>query len=137
MRSGRRSQTPTASQKIKREEEKSMKLYDLNGIINFDFDIADNEIDASFYIELVEINPKYAKQIEVVKIDNNLIICKLTDFLRNHKTAIKKYLSNNYYEGQQLNYLMEILISNDITADYGEAVYHFINYDLYDFLTQN
>lgn len=112
-----------------------MKLYDLNGIINFDFDIADNEIDASFYIELAEINPKYAKQIEVIKIDNNLIICKLTDFLRNHKTAIKKYLSNNYFQGEQLSCLLGILTADDITADGGEAVYHFINYDLYDFLT--
>lgn len=115
-----------------------MMLNELNGIIDFNFDIADDEIDARFYIELAEINSKYAKQIKVVRIDRDLIVCKLTDFLRHHKTAIKKYLVENYYKSEQLNYLInQICKADNITDDGGEAVYHFINYDLYDFLTQN
>lgn len=123
-----------------------MKLFELIGIIDFEFDIADDEIDASFYIGLDEIRRDYSKEIEVVRIDRELIVCKLTDFLRRkaqfHPNQIKKYLEDSYYEGEQRTYLIEQLTKRqspetpdaDITDDGGEAVYHFIEHDMYDFL---
>lgn len=114
-----------------------MKLYELKNIIDFTFDLADNEVDAQFYIELDEINEKYAKQIEVSKIWKDCVTCKLTDFIRKHKTAIRKYLCDNYYNGEQRNYLLYNLTgTDDILSDGGEAVYHFITNDMYEFLTQ-
>ena len=38
-----------------------MKLSDLKSILQFDTDFADNEIDATFYTEIDDILPKYAK----------------------------------------------------------------------------
>lgn len=115
-----------------------MKLYELNGIIEYTFDLTDNEVYGRFYIELDEIKPEFAKEIEVVKIDRDTVNCKLTDFIRNHRAAIKKYLVDNYHDGEQRRYLIKQLCKNeDITDDGGEAVYHFIENDFYDFLTQN
>ncbi len=114
-----------------------MKLNQLNNIINFSFDLTDNEVDGSFYIELDEVNPKYAKQIEVVKISKGFVCCKFTDFIRHHKTAIKKYLNDYYIDCDTKTYLINQLCkSEDILDDGGEAVYHFIENDFYDFLTQ-
>lgn len=123
-----------------------LTLSDLKNVIAFTFDIADDEIDGSFYIELDEINEEYLG-IEVVKIDRDLIICKLTDFLRRlatfHPNLIENYLNDNYYDGKQKDYLIKQLTKRkcgsnkgDITDDGGEAVYHFITNDMYDFLTQ-
>ena len=125
-----------------------MTLNDLKGIIDFTFDIADDEVCGSFYIELDEINEKYLG-IEVVKIERELITCKLTDFLRRmarfHPSTITGYLNENYYDGEQKDYLLKQLTRRpshtnqfkaDITDDGGEAVYHFIENDMYDFLTQ-
>lgn len=125
-----------------------MTLIDLKGVIDFEFDIADDEIDASFYIGMDEIREDYAKEIEVVRIDRELVVCKLTDFLRRkaqfHPSEIKKYLEDSYYEGEQRTYLIEQLTKRkshltpkaDITDDGGEAVYHFIEHDMYDFLQE-
>ena len=114
-----------------------MKLKDLKDVIRFSFDFADDEIDSSFYVELEAINEKYLKQIEVVKISQNYVICKFTDFLRKHKTAIKKYLLETYNKGETLDWLINnLVVADDITADGGEAVWHFMEYDLADFLTQ-
>lgn len=123
-----------------------LTLSDLKNVIAFTFDIADDEIDGSFYIELDEINEEYLG-IEVVKIDRDLIICKLTDFLRRlatfHPNLIENYLNDNYYDGKQKDCLIKQLTKRkcgsnkgDITDDGGEAVYHFITNDMYDFLTQ-
>ena len=120
-----------------------MTLYELKNIIDFTFDIADDEIDASFYIDLDEIPEAYSSQIEVVKIRDNLIVCRLTDFLRHqanfHPGRILKYLNENYYDGDQKEYLKTQLTKRkkdeDITDDGGEAVYQFIDCDLYDYLT--
>ena len=125
-----------------------MTLKDLKGVIDFTFDLADTEIDASFYIELDEINPVYLSQIEVEVIREDVVICNLTKFLRRIATykpgLIIDYLDNNYYPGGQKDYLLKQLTkrqiatdnNGDITDDGGEAVYHFINCDMYDFLTQ-
>ena len=116
-----------------------MKLQDLKNVISFSFDLADDEIDATVYIELSAINEKYAKKIEVVKISHNYVVCKFTDFFRKNKTAIKKYLLDNYNKGERLKWLMENLVYvDDITAseDNAEAIWYFMKYDLEDFLTQ-
>jgi hypothetical protein len=124
-----------------------MTLNDLKGIIGFTFDLTDNEIDARFYIELDEIKNKRALDIEVVKIERDVVTCKLTDFLRRVATFapsdIVSYLSDNYNDGEQKDYLIKQLTKRkcgsnkgDVTDDGGDAVWHFINYDMYDFITK-
>ena len=114
-----------------------MKLNDLKGVIDFTFDLTDNEVCGRFYIELDEINPKYAKQIEVVTIGTDYVTCKLTDFLRHHKTAIKRHLLDTYNPSPNRDYMINTLTNSDnITEDGGEAVFCFIEVDMYDFLTQ-
>lgn len=124
-----------------------MTLNDLKNVIDFTFDLEDDEVCGRFYIELDEINPEYLG-IEVVKIGTDYVTCKLTDFLRRlasfHPTKITEYLNDSYYDGDQKDYLLKQLTKRklgsnkgDITDDGGEAVYHFITNDMYDFLTQN
>lgn len=126
-----------------------MTLNDLRNVIDFTFDIADDEIDASFYIELDEIPEDVAGNIEVVRISRDLVVCKLTDFLRRrakfNPSLITEYINENYYDGEQKDWLLSQLTRRpaptnqfkaDITDDGGEAVYHFIENDMYDFLTQ-
>lgn len=126
-----------------------LTLNDLRNVISFTFDIADDIVDASFYIELDEIPEDIANEIEVVRIDNDLVVCKLTAYLQRlanfHPSRITEYLEDNYYEGEQLDYLKKQLTRRpshtnqfkaSITDDGGEAVYHFITNDMYDYLTQ-
>jgi hypothetical protein len=129
-----------------REQQKGIKkmtLFDLKNVLDFTFDLEDTEVCGEFYIELDEINEEYARQIEVVKIGRDVVTCKLTDFLRRmakfHPTKIVEYLNDNYYDGDQKDYLLKQLtkrLKEDIADDGGEAVYHFITNDMYDFLTQ-
>ena len=112
-----------------------MKISDLTPIIDFTFDFADNDIDCTFYCDIHSILPKYAKQIEVIKINEDYVTCNFTKFIAKHRTAIKKYLYDNYYISDTLTWLInELYIPNTITDS--EALYHFINYDLSDFLTK-
>lgn len=74
-----------------------MVILDLTNILAFNFDFADSKIDASFYIEIEKINPKYAKQIQVKQINKDFIVCDFTTFILTHKTAIKNYIYKNYY----------------------------------------
>ena len=74
-----------------------MKLNKLTNIINYSFDFADNDIDATFYLEIEDILPEYAKQIEVKQINNNYIICDFSKFIRTHKTIFKNYIYDNYH----------------------------------------
>ena len=126
-----------------------LTLNDLRNVISFTFDIADDIVDASFYIELDEIPEDIANEIEVVRIDNDLVVCKLTAFLQRlanfHPSRIIEYLEDRYYEDDQLDYLKKQLTRRashtnqfkaSITDDGGEAVYHFITNDMYDYLTQ-
>lgn len=126
-----------------------MTLEDLRNVISFTFDIADDIVDASFYIELDEIPPEQASQIEVVRIDTDLVVCKLTNYLQRlanfHPSRITDYLEDNYYEGELRDRLIKQLTRRRSAADNytasiiddgGEAVYHFINQDMYDFLTR-
>lgn len=126
-----------------------MTLEDLRNVISFTFDIADDIVDASFYIELDEIPPEKASQIEVVRIDADLVVCKLTNYLQRlanfHPSRITEYLEDNYYEGELRDRLIKQLTRRRSAADNytasiiddgGEAVYHFINQDMYDFLTR-
>lgn len=114
-----------------------MTLNDLKNVIDFTFDLTDDEVCGRFYIELDEINPKYAKQIEVVTIGTDCVTCKLTDFIDNHKTAIKRYILKNYLPSDLRTHMLNTLIvSDNITEDGGEAVYRFIEDDMYYFLTQ-
>ena len=124
-----------------------MTLYDLRGVIDFTFDIADDEVDASFYIELDEIKERHLRNIEVIRIDRDLVVCKLTDYLRRSaylSGLLRKYINSAYYDGETKDCLLNQLCTSkkrlnkdeDITDDGGEAVYHFIAHDMYDFLTQ-
>lgn len=126
-----------------------MTLYDLKNIIDFTFDIEDDEIYARFYIELDEVSEEHLG-IEVVKISRDVVTCKLTDYLRRkarfHPTEIINYINDHYYDGDQKDYLVNQLtkrpapqnkFKDDITDDGGDAVYHFITNDMYDFLTQH
>jgi hypothetical protein len=100
-------------------------------------DFADDEVCASVYMDLDSICDKYAKQIEVVEINENYVVCKFTDFLRHRKTALHKFIKDtvNYdYERFFINSLCKY--ENDITEDGGEGVYQFIEYYLEDFLTE-
>ena len=118
-------------------EIKRMKLSDLKNVIEFTFDLQDDEVCGRIHIDLDEINEKYARQIEVVKIDSNYVTCKLTDFLRHHKTAVSKYIRKNYNVCAKRKFLENALVDSDnITEDGGEAVYYFIISELYDFLSQ-
>lgn len=120
-----------------------MTLIDLKDVIDYTFDIADDEIDATLYIELDEIKEEYLRNIEVVKIGRDYVTCRLTNFLRRfanfHPTKMKEYIDEAYYDCEQKDYLTAQLTKHhkgeDITDDGGEAVYHFIKNDLYDFLT--
>jgi hypothetical protein len=132
-----------------KKETNNMTLYDLKNVIDFTFDLEDDEVCGRFYIELDEINEDYATQIDVVKIGSDYVICKLSRFLQRlanfHPSHIIDYLNDNYYDGEQKDYLISQLTRRpshknqfkaDVTDDGGEAVYHFITNDMYDFLTQ-
>jgi hypothetical protein len=125
-----------------------MTLNDIKNIIAFNFDIIDDEIDASLYIELNEINPAFMNQIEVIKINTESITCKLTNFIRReaffHPSRMRKFLDEVLYEGDVKDYLIQQLSKRptlenrgaDITDDGGEAVFYFIENLLYDYLIQ-
>ena len=113
-----------------------MTLQDLKGILEMSVDFADDEIDNTVFFDIGEIPDKYLRQIEVLKIRKGVVICRFTEFLRHHKTALRKFIKTtvNYdYEDFFINSLCES--KGDITDDGGEAVYQFIEYYLYDFLT--
>lgn len=115
---------------------KKITLADLAGVLDHGVDVYDNEIDASFYLEPEEVSERLAGLLEVVQIGRDHITCRVTDLLRQKRTAVKRYLRSNYYEGAQLDWLLETLTTgDDITRDGGDAVWHFIEYDAYDFLT--
>lgn len=121
-----------------------MTLLDLKNVIDYTFDIEDDEVCGEIYVELDEIKEEYARQIEVVKIGRDVVTCKLTHFLRRfvnfYPTKFIEYINENYYDGEQKDYLLKQLTKRkkgeDITDDGGEAVYQFIANDMYDFLTQ-
>ena len=61
-----------------------MKLSELQNMLTFDTDFADDTIDATFYTELEDILPKYAKQINVISISTkySLVIKSLVKILK-------------------------------------------------------
>ena len=106
-----------------------MKLSDLQSILKFDTDLADNEIDATFYTEIDDILPKYAKNIDVLAISKNHITCDFYNFIFNHKEEITKYIKAVYHE----EYIDSTI--NDIFKDQdAECIAYFIEYDMDDFL---
>lgn len=111
-----------------------MTLNELQNIIGFDFDFADDEIDATFYTELNDINPKYAKQIQVKSINTLIIVCDFTNFIKHHKTAIKKYIYDNY-QLAWASLLFNGLYPLDGEID-AEAYAYFIEHDMDTFLTK-
>lgn len=106
-----------------------MVIADLTNILTFSFDFADDKIDASFYIEINEINPTYAKQIKVTQINKNYIVCDFTTFILNHKTAIKNYIYKNYYL-LWASQLYKGIYENDNPHDQAEWLYKLISEDL-------
>lgn len=114
-----------------------MKLESLKGIIDFSFDFMDTEVSGLFYIELENIKSKYAKQIEVNRIQRDYVICNFTDFVRNNKESVKKYIKEVYNDGDLKDTLIEQLCeTEDILDDGGEALYYFFQNDIADFLTE-
>lgn len=126
-----------------------MTLFDLKNKIDFSFDIADDEVVASFYAELDEIPDAVARNIEVVQISRDLVTCKLTDYLRRfanfHPSKMREFLTSTLYEGETLDHLVGQLCEKwkranrtngeDITDDGGEAVAYFVEFLFYDFIT--
>lgn len=106
-----------------------MKLSDLKSIIQFDTDFADDEIDATFYTEIDDILPKYAKNIDVLAISTKLITCDFTNFIKKNKEEITKYIKAVYHE----EYIDSTIngIFKDQDAD---CIAYFIEYDMDDFL---
>lgn len=124
-----------------------MTISDLKGVIDFEFDFADNEIDATFYVDINDIRDEYARGIEVVRIDRDVVVCRFTEFLRRRaylSGALRKYINGAYYDddptkvGLQKQLLMttwERANGGDITDDGGEAIAYFLEYDIGEFLT--
>lgn len=118
-----------------------MTLKDLKDI-DFDLciDFADDEIDATIYFELADIDDEIASQIVVTGIDKYYVTCKFTNYLRQiaeaHPEQIVNYLNDAYDDGDTKDYLIQQLTKRegDITDDTGEGVYYFIVHDLEDFL---
>lgn len=114
-----------------------MVLEDLKGKLVFGFDFADTQIDATFYTEIEDILPSYAKKIKVEKISKNFVICDFTAFIQSHKTAIKKYIYDNY-SLCWASWLYNGLFVKDEKRKHfqfdDEAYYHFITKDLGEFL---
>ena len=106
-----------------------MKLSDLQSILKFDTDLADNEIDATFYTEIDDILPKYAKNIDVLAISKNYITCDFYNFIFNHKEEITKYIKAVYHEEYIDSTINGIFKDQD-----AECIAYFIEYDMDDFL---
>lgn len=116
---------------------KEITLADVGALLDCGMDIYDDEIDAGFYLEPEEMTTGLARLLNVKRIGRDHIVCSVTDLLRHHAQSVRRYLLNNYYEGKQLDYLLEILTTgDDITRDGGEAVYHFIENDICDFFAE-
>lgn len=110
-----------------------MVILDLTNILKFNFDFADAKIDASFYIEIEKINPKYAKQIQVKQINQDFVICDFTTFILTHKTAIKNYIYKNYY----LPFASQLytgIYENENRHDQSDYLYKLIKDDLANIL---
>ena len=115
---------------------KFLSLLDLKNKINFTFDIYDDEISASLYFELCEIPDQILNRLEVVNIGTDSLTCRLTEFIRTeietYPERLKKYISDcSYCDIYEAQFFGE----DDIANDGGEALYLFIEYDLYDYLT--
>lgn len=106
-----------------------MKLSDLKSILQFDTDFADNEINATFYTEIDDILPKYAKQLNVLSISTHYITCDFTNFIKNHKEEIIKYIKTVYHEKY-----IDSKITNIFEEQDAECIAYFIEYDMDDFL---
>lgn len=106
-----------------------MKLSEIQSIIKFDFDFADNEIDAIFYTELDDILPKYAKKINVLSISNNYVICDFTKFIKDNKKDIINYIYDNYYLPWASDMRINIFDNED-----AEYIAQFIEKDMDNFL---
>jgi len=111
-----------------------MTLYDLQKVIQYDTDICDDEVDARVYIDIKSMHKDIAKEIEIVSIYHDVIIVKISDYLRKHRKSTNAYLEEYYYEGEQKDTLLKYLVKYpDILSDGGYAVAHFIINDLNDY----
>jgi hypothetical protein len=115
---------------------KPLTLLDLKNKINFTFDVYDDEISASLYFELDEVPDNILNRIEVVSIGTEQIVCRLTEFIREETQKYPNRLANYLTEcNNDQVYLSQFFDEDDIANDGGEALYLFIEYDLYDYLT--
>ena len=106
-----------------------MKLSELTNILQFDTDFVDNKIDVSFYTEIADILPKYAKNIDVLAISPNYITCDFYNFIFNHKDEIIKYIKTVYPEKYINSKIAGIFEYQD-----AEDIAFFIEYDMDAFL---
>lgn len=117
-----------------------MKLKELKNVLKMELDFTDDVIDATFYVELSEINPLFLGKIEVVGIGCKYITCSFTKFIMSNKKLVKKYLLEYYNDNSTRNWLMGELLKGNLdnhTHELSEALYYFIEYDLADFLTMD
>lgn len=106
-----------------------MKLSELKSILRFNTDFADNETTATFYTEIDDILPKYAKNIDVLAISKNYITCDFYNFILNHKDEITKYIKTVYHEDYIDSTITGIFEDQD-----AEDIAYFIEHDMDDFL---
>lgn len=106
-----------------------MKLSELKNILQLDIDFADNEIYATFYTEIDDILPKYAKQIDVSSITSSYIHCDFYKFIKHHKTSIREYLYKEYTTYWASFYFNGIFEEDDV-----ECIAYFIEHDMDNFL---
>lgn len=106
-----------------------MKLSELKSILEFKFDFADPTIFATFYIEIDDILPTYAKQIDVISITPHYIHCDFYKFIKQHKISIKEYLYKVYYTDWASYYFTGIFEEDDV-----ECIAYFIEHDMDNFL---
>ena len=116
---------------------KNISLLDLKSVINYTFDLLDDEIDASLYFELDEIPNTILNRLEVVTIGAESVTVRFTDFIRDeiekYPERLRNYLEDCWH-GER--YIEQFFGSDDITDDGGGALYMFIEVDLYDYLTE-
>ena len=78
-------------------------LYDIKNLLKYDCDLADDEYDTWFYADV--INTLMAKEIEVVSIRTDVIVCKFSEFMRTHKDYMRNFIKDTYYEPYMSEYL--------------------------------
>lgn len=71
-----------------------MKLNELLEVIDFEFDYADKIFDVTFYA--FAVRKDYTKQIDVIKVTENYVVCDFTKFVNENKALIRDEIYETY-----------------------------------------